>query len=185
MGRDQSGNDPGKRRDPLQHDAHVLSCPSDRQRRGQRNVDLPFVGRILDWYKKSENRDYSAQEDPGVLSVTQIYNYYKKFGYKTQIMGASFRSSGEILELAGCDLLTLQPKFLAELQQATGSVPRKLDPEAAKKLQIEKFTVDEKTFRWMMCMNPMASEKLNEGIVSFAKDIIKLEDLIKSRMKAA
>jgi transaldolase len=151
----------------------------------QSNATLisPFVGRILDWYKKNENKDYAPHEDPGVLSVTQIYNYYKKFGYKTQIMGASFRNSGEILELAGCDLLTLQPKFLGELQSTEGSVPRKLEPEAAKKASIEKIALDEKTFRWMMCNNPMASEKLNEGIVNFAKDIIKLEELLKAKLK--
>lgn len=142
----------------------------------------PFVGRILDWYKKNEGRDYTPQEDPGVKSVTEIYNYYKKFDYKTQIMGASFRNSGEILELAGCDLLTIQPKFLAELQSAEGVVPRKLDPESAKKMQIEKIPLDEKTFRWMMCNNPMAGAKLSEGIVSFAKDLVKLEAMIKTKL---
>jgi len=151
----------------------------------QSNATLisPFVGRILDWYKKAENKDYAPHEDPGVLSVTQIYNYYKKFGYKTQIMGASFRSSGEILELAGCDLLTIQPKFLGELQATPGEVPRKLDAEAAKKMPLEKISLDEKVYRWMMCNNPMATEKLNEGIVNFAKDIIKLEELLKSKLK--
>lgn len=144
----------------------------------------PFVGRILDWYKKAENRDFAPQEDPGVVSVTQIYNYYKKFDIKTQIMGASFRNAGEILELAGCDLLTIHPKFLAELQAATGPLPRKLDPEAAKKMAIEKIPLDEKKFRWMMCNNPMASQKLDEGIVNFAKDIVKLEDLLKSKLSS-
>jgi transaldolase len=142
----------------------------------------PFVGRILDWYKKNEGRDFTPQEDPGVKSVTEIYHYYKKFGYKTQIMGASFRNSGEILELAGCDLITIQPKFLGELQDATGSVERKLDPESAKKQPVEKKHLDEKAFRWMMCNDPMASQKLDEGIVNFTKDILKLEEMIKSRL---
>lgn len=144
----------------------------------------PFVGRILDWYKKNEGRDFTPQEDPGVKSVIEIYNYYKKFGYKTQIMGASFRNSGEILELAGCDLITIQPKFLGELQEAMGTVERKLDPEAAKKSPVEKIHLDEKTYRWMMCNNPMASQKLDEGIVSFTKDIIKLEAMMKARLQS-
>ena len=143
----------------------------------------PFVGRILDWYKKNEGKDYTPQEDPGVKSVTQIFNYYKHFGHKTQIMGASFRNSGELLELAGCDLLTLQPKFLAELQSTEGTVPLKLDAAAAKKMSIQKIVVDEKTYRWMMCNNPMATQKLNEGIVNFASDIVKLEEMMKTLMK--
>jgi transaldolase len=139
----------------------------------------PFVGRILDWYKKAEGKQsYPAAEDPGVISVTEIYNYYKKMGYKTQIMGASFRNADEILELAGCDLLTIAPKFLEELTLAQGTVARKLNPETAKHLPIEKIVVDEKTFRWMMCENAMASEKLDEGIRNFAKDIVKLETKI-------
>lgn len=141
----------------------------------------PFVGRILDWYKKAEGKDsYLPDQDPGVKSVKEIYNYYKKMGYKTQIMGASFRNIDEILELAGCELLTIAPKLLGELQQAEGTVARKLDPEAAKKMAIEKINVDEKTFRWMMCENAMATDKLMEGIRNFAKDIVKLEKLIES-----
>ncbi len=145
----------------------------------------PFVGRILEWYKKQEGREFAPPEDPGVLSVKEIYNYYKKMGIKTQIMAASFRNVGEILELAGCDLITIAPKFLSELQSLGSDSPvaRKLSPEEAKKQSIEKIALDEKTFRWMMCNNPMASQKLDEGIVSFAKDIIKLEDLLKSMMK--
>jgi len=143
----------------------------------------PFVGRILDWHKKNEGKDFTPQEDPGVKSVAEIYTYYKKFGYKTQIMGASFRNAGEILELAGCDLITIQPKFLGELQDAQGPVPRKLDPETAKKAQIEKIHLDEKMYRWMMCNNPMASQKLDEGIVSFTKDIIKLEAMMKAKLQ--
>jgi len=143
----------------------------------------PFVGRILDWYKKNEGKEsYPPAQDPGVLSVTQIYNYYKKMGIKTQIMGASFRNSDEILELAGCDLLTISPKLLEELQKAEGSVPRKLDPEVAKKMNIEKIELDEKTYRWMMCENAMATDKLAEGIRNFAKDIVKLEKLIEQRI---
>ncbi len=143
----------------------------------------PFVGRILDWYKKSEGKEsYPPAEDPGVVSVTQIYNYYKKFGIKTQIMGASFRNIDEILELAGCDLLTIAPKLLEELKRAEGPVQRKLDPDASKKLTIEPIHLDEKTFRWMLNENAMATEKLSEGIRTFAKDIVKLEKLISQRM---
>lgn len=142
----------------------------------------PFVGRILDWYKKSENKEYPPAQDPGVLSVTEIYNYYKKLGIKTQIMGASFRNAGEILELAGCDLLTIAPKFLEELHDTEGDVPRKLDPAAAQKMNIEKITLDEKTFRWMLNDNQMATEKLSEGIRNFAKDNVKLEKLIEQRL---
>lgn len=136
----------------------------------------PFVGRILDWFKKAEGKDgYPAALDPGVLSVTEIYNYYKKFGYKTQVMGASFRNSEEILELSGCDLLTIGPKFLKELQEAEGDVPKKLDEAKAKELNLKKFSVDEKTFRWMLNEDQMATEKLSEGIRNFTKDTLKLE----------
>ncbi|HUD00840.1 MAG TPA: transaldolase [Rhabdochlamydiaceae bacterium] len=143
----------------------------------------PFVGRILDWYKKNEGVDsYPPEKDPGVVSVTQIYTYYKKMGYKTQIMGASFRNTDEILELAGCDLLTIAPKLLDELQKAQGDVPRKLSPETAKKADVHKINIDEKTFRWMLCNDAMASEKLFEGIRNFSKDIVKLQQLLDSRM---
>lgn len=143
----------------------------------------PFVGRILDWYKKSEGKEsYPPAQDPGVLSVSQIYNYYKKMGYKTQIMGASFRNSDEILELAGCDLLTIAPKLLEELHTAEGPVPRKLDPQAAHGMNIEKISMDEKTFRWMLNENAMATEKLAEGIRNFAKDIVKLEKTFQQRL---
>lgn len=144
----------------------------------------PFVGRILDWYKKSEGKEsYPPAEDPGVKSVTEIYNYYKKMGYKTVIMGASFRNADEILELAGCDLLTISPKLLGEIQKAEGPVPRKLDPEKAKSMPIQKIDLDEKAFRWQLCQNPMASEKLDEGIRNFAKDIVKLEKKIADLLK--
>ncbi|MBS0616346.1 MAG: transaldolase [Verrucomicrobia bacterium] len=142
----------------------------------------PFVGRILDWYKKNEGKEYAPHEDPGVKSVTQIYNYYKKMGYKTQIMGASFRNADEITELAGCDLLTIAPKLLDELKRAEGPVPRKLDPEQALKMEIAKVEMDEKAFRWMLCENAMASDKLYEGIRNFSKDIVKLEQLIDSKL---
>lgn len=135
----------------------------------------PFVGRILDWYKKAENRDFTPTEDPGVQSVATIYNYYKRFGHETQVMGASFRNSGEILELAGCDLLTIGPKFLKELGEAEGDVPRKLDPEVAKSQKLEKIDIDEKAFRYLVNNDAMATEKLAEGIRKFAADIIKLE----------
>lgn len=136
----------------------------------------PFVGRILDWYKKAENvSGYAPAEDPGVKSVRQIYAYFKKFGYKTQVMGASFRNADEILELAGCDLLTIAPQFLEELHQAQGAVNRKLDPEAVKTLSLQKIDLDEKTFRYMLNDNAMATEKLAEGIRKFAEDAGKLE----------
>jgi transaldolase len=136
----------------------------------------PFVGRILDWYKKAEGvSGYAPAEDPGVKSVTQIYDYYKKFGYKTQVMGASFRNIDEILELAGCDLLTISPQLLDELSKAQGDVPRKLDASKAKNLNIKKIDIDEKTFRLMLNENAMATEKLSEGIRKFAEDAAKLK----------
>lgn len=142
----------------------------------------PFVGRILDWYKKSQGvSGFAPAEDPGVKSVTSIYQYYKKFGYKTQIMGASFRNKEEILELAGCDLLTISPQLLEELKNGTDPVKRKLDPEMAKTSQHKKIHVDEKTFRWELNEDAMATEKLSEGIRNFTKDILKLESLLKSR----
>lgn len=144
----------------------------------------PFVGRILDWYKKHDNvSGYAPAEDPGVASVTQIYHYFKKFGYATQIMGASFRNVDEILELAGCDLLTIAPNFLEDLSKAEGNVPRKLDPAEAKKLPIEKIPLDEKTFRLMLNDNAMATEKLSEGIRKFAEDAVKLENTIMTSFK--
>ena len=139
----------------------------------------PFVGRILDWYKKHEGKDsYPPAEDPGVKSVCEIYNYYKKMEIKTQIMGASFRNKDEILELAGCDLLTIAPKLLEELHSAEGPVVRKLDPAAAKTKPIDRIELDEKKFRWMLNDNQMATEKLSEGIRNFAKDGLKLEKMI-------
>jgi len=142
----------------------------------------PFVGRILDWYKKHENRDYTPQEDPGVVSVTTIYNYYKKFGHKTEVMGASFRNVGEIQELAGCDLLTISPQLLAELEDKTGTLTRKLDPEKVKSMSIDKITMDEKTFRAMHEKDHMAKDKLAEGIEGFSKALVALEKLLGERL---
>ncbi len=142
----------------------------------------PFVGRILDWYKKNEGKEYSGASDPGVISVTQIYHYYKKFGIKTQIMGASFRNKDEITELAGCDLLTIAPKLLDELRSSELPLSRKLDPVHSHKIDLAPIKVDEKTFRWMLCDNAMAGEKLHEGIRNFAKDVVKLEQLLSSRL---
>ncbi len=137
----------------------------------------PFVGRILDWYKKSTGKtSYPAEEDPGVLSVRRIYNYYKKYGYKTIVMGASFRSKDQITALMGCDRLTIGPKYLKELSGSTENIDVKLsEATAASKCKDEKLSLDEKTFRWMMCEDAMATEKLAEGIRKFAVDIEKLE----------
>lgn len=140
----------------------------------------PFVGRILDWYKKSTGKDYTAIEDPGVQSVTQIYNYYKHFGYTTEVMGASFRNKGEITELTGCDLLTISPGLLGELQAATDPIEPKLNAANAKSLKIDRIGSDEKTFRWLLNEDAMATEKTSEGIRNFAKDIVKLETLVTS-----
>ena len=140
----------------------------------------PFVGRILDWYKKAKGvASYPPAEDPGVKSVSNIYDYYKKFGYKTQIMGASFRNKEEIIELAGCDLLTIAPSLLAELQSCTDPIVRKLDPAKAKSADIKKIPMDEKTFRFLLNEDPMATEKLSEGIRKFAEDIVTLENTIR------
>ncbi|MGR8979982.1 MAG: transaldolase [Gammaproteobacteria bacterium] len=143
----------------------------------------PFVGRILDWYKKDSGRDsYAPEEDPGVISVTSIYNYYKKFGYKTEVMGASFRNIGEITELAGCDLLTIAPSLLAELQSTEGDLPRKLDPEKAASAPIEKISMDRATFDRMHEENRMATDKLAEGIVGFEKALVTLEEVLAKRL---
>jgi len=140
----------------------------------------PFVSRILDWFKKSTGKDYTAVEDPGVQSVTTIYNYYKHFGYKTEVMGASFRNKGEITELAGCDLLTISPGLLAELQASEEPLVKKLDASAAQSMKIERIGSDEKTFRWLFNEDAMATEKTAEGIRNFGKDIVKLEKLIEA-----
>src|SRR5437016_2670480 len=144
----------------------------------------PFVGRILDWYKKSTGRDsYPSGEDPGVVSVTRIYNYYKKYGHQTEVMGASFRNVGEILELAGCDLLTISPSLLEEMQKTSGAVARKLAPDTAPaNCREARLTLEEKTFRWMLNEDQMATEKLSEGIRLFAADTIKLEKFIAPKL---
>jgi len=142
----------------------------------------PFVGRILDWYKKDTGKDYQGADDPGVKNVTEIYNYYKKFGYKTQVMGASFRNTGEIRELAGCDLLTIAPKLLGELEASQDTLQRKLDPANAKSLNIEKIEIDEATFEKMHAADRMASDKLKEGIEGFSKALEDLEKLLAKRL---
>ncbi len=141
----------------------------------------PFVGRILDWYKKSTGKDYAPAEDPGVRSVTEIYTYYKKFGYATEVMGASFRNRGEITELAGCDLLTISPQLLGELKASTEPLGRKLDPAKAKSADVKKVSYDEKSFRFAFNEDAMATEKTAEGIRVFAADILKLEQLVKQK----
>lgn len=142
----------------------------------------PFVGRILDWYKKDTGKDYQGADDPGVQSVTRIYNYFKKFGYKTVVMGASFRNLGEIRELAGCDLLTISPQFLAELENTQDDLPRKLDPEKAKSMAIERIAVDKATFDRMHAADHMAADKLKEGIEGFSSALVKLEGLLAKRL---
>lgn len=143
----------------------------------------PFVGRILDWHKKATGRaDYPAAEDPGVLSVAKIYNYYKKYGYATEVMGASFRNVGEILELAGSDLLTISPALLDELQKTNGTVTRKLTPAKAAESADPKISLNEKSFRWMLNEDQMATEKLSDGIRLFAADNVKLEKYIAQKL---
>jgi transaldolase len=142
----------------------------------------PFVGRIYDWYRAKTGNDYMGADDPGVQSVRTIYNYYKKFGHRTQVMGASFRNTSQVLELAGCDLLTISPDLLAELQASTGPVQRHLSEEEAFASDAEKIPMDEKTFRWMLNEDAMATEKLAEGIRKFSEDIVKLEGLIAKKL---
>jgi len=143
----------------------------------------PFVGRILDWHKKDDpNKDYSGAHDPGVQSVTTIYNYFKKFDYRTVVMGASFRNIGEIQELAGCDLLTISPKLLGELDSTQGDLPRKLDPAKSKQMDIQKFPMDKATFEKMHAVDRMASDKLSEGIKGFSDALENLEKLLAKRL---
>src|ERR1700678_1505339 len=142
----------------------------------------PFVGRIYDWYKANLKRDFVGAEDPGVKSVTEIYAYYKKFGYATEVMGASFRNTSQIVELAGSDLLTISPDLLAKLAASDKPVTRKLDPAAAKSSDIERIQLDEKAFRFLLNEDAMATEKTAEGIRKFAADIVKLEHFIASKL---
>ncbi|NHZ81490.1 transaldolase [Massilia sp. CCM 8695] len=137
----------------------------------------PFVGRIYDWFKKANDLEYTGAEDPGVQSVKRIYNYYRKFGYTTEVMGASFRNTSQILELAGCDLLTISPELLQKLADSNEPVERKLTPTASA-VSIEKVAIDEKTFRFMMNEDAMATEKLAEGIRAFCADSGKLKQII-------
>jgi transaldolase len=158
--------------------AQAVACAEAKVR-----LISPFVGRIMDWYKAKEKKEFAPAEDPGVLSVKEIYSYYKKFGHHTQVMGASFRNVGEIQELAGCDLLTISPNLLAELQKSTAPLTRKLSPELAKDSQIEKLELDEKKFRWLVNENAMATEKTSEGIRLFNADAVKLEQFITAKLK--
>ena len=142
----------------------------------------PFVGRILDWYKKSTGKDFAAADDPGVKSVHEIYAYYKKFGHATEVMGASFRNKGEILELAGCDLLTISPQLLGELKADSSPAERKLNAATAKDSKIEKLALDEKKFRWLLNENAMATEKTAEGIRLFNADAQKLAQFVATKI---
>ena len=142
----------------------------------------PFVGRIYDWYKNANKRDYTGPEDPGVQSVDEIYTYYKKFGYKTEVMGASFRNVGQIRELAGCDALTISPELMKELSESYDPIERKLDPEKAKNAKIDRLELDEKKFRYLVNDNAMATEKTAEGIRKFAADVVKLEKFVASKL---
>ncbi|WP_026606877.1 transaldolase [Methylocapsa acidiphila] len=145
----------------------------------------PFVGRILDWHVKNEGKTYTAETDPGVLSVRQIYNYYKAYGMQTVVMGASFRNIGEIEALAGCDRLTISPQLLDELAKSTGDLPRRLDPQTAAAHPPARLSLDEKTFRFILNEDAMATEKLSEGIRIFARDLQGLRELVSKRLLAA
>src|SRR5258706_513915 len=157
--------------------AQAVACAEAKGR-----LISPFVGRILDWYKKSTGKDFAPAEDPGVLSVKEIYAYYKKFGHETEVMGASFRNKGEILELAGCDLLTISPQLLAELKSSNEAVERKLSPALARESKIERIEINESKFRWLMNENAMATEKTAEGIRLFHADAMKLQEFISGRL---
>lgn len=146
----------------------------------------PFVGRILDWYKASTGKEYESHEDPGVLSVTKIYNYYKQHGYKTIVMGASFRNTGEIKQLAGCDFLTISPKLLGELQNDQEALPQKLSLQLAQSADAQaKVSYDETSFRWALNEDQMATEKLSDGIRKFNADAVKLRSILREKLAAA
>ena len=157
--------------------AQAVACAE-----AQARLISPFLGRILDWFKKSTGKDFLPAEDPGVLSVREIYAYYKKFGHATEVMGASFRNKGEILELAGCDLLTISPQLLGELKADTTPIERKLSPAIAQESKIEKLALDEKKFRWLLNENAMATEKTAEGIRLFNADAQKLAQFIGTKL---
>ena len=143
----------------------------------------PFVGRIYDWYKAANKRDYTGAEDPGVQSVQEIYTYYKKFGYETEVMGASFRNVSQIIELAGCDLLTISPDLLAKLAASSDRIERKLSPDQARSADVKRLQLDEKTFRYLFNEDAMATEKTAEGIRKFAADIVKLEKYVAAKIQ--
>lgn len=140
----------------------------------------PFVGRIYDWYKKSTGQEYNGADDPGVQSVKRIYNYYRKFGYDTEVMGASFRNTSQIAELAGCDLLTISPDLLQKLAASDAPLTRKLSPEAARDADLQKLTLDEKSFRFLLNEDAMGTEKLAEGIRLFCADAVKLDKMVET-----
>lgn len=163
----------------------LLFCPAQAIAAAEAGATLisPFVGRILDWYKKAEGVEgYPADQDPGVRSVSHIYLYYKKFGYNTQVMGASFRNKEEVLALAGCDLLTISPDLLQELEKSQETVTQRLSPEAAIAAEINRLPMNEAAFRWHLNENAMATEKLSEGIRNFAADTRKLEELVSNEL---
>ncbi|MCD6025837.1 MAG: tal [Solimicrobium sp.] len=161
----------------------LLFCLEQAIACAQAGVQLisPFVGRIYDWYKKNTGLEYSAENDPGVLSVKQIYNYYRKFGFVTEIMGASFRNTGQIIELAGCDLLTISPDLLQKLSESDEAVPIRLDKQTAAASKFTELKLTEASFRLAVNNNAMAAEKLSEGIRLFCSDTVKLEELIASK----
>ncbi|MCA1659933.1 MAG: transaldolase [Verrucomicrobiaceae bacterium] len=142
----------------------------------------PFVGRIYDWYKAAQKRDFTGPEDPGVKSVQEIYTYYKRFGHETEVMGASFRNVGQIIELAGCDLLTISPELMAQLAASNEPVERKLSPDKAKQTDVKRMPTDEKSFRYLLNDDAMATEKTAEGIRKFAADIVKLEKYVAAKL---
>lgn len=154
-------------------------------RAAEANVQLisPFVGRIYDWFKAANQRDYSGTEDPGVKSVREIYTYYKKFGYETEVMGASFRNTSQIIELAGCDLLTISPELMKQLSESNEPIERKLTAEQARSADLRRVELDEKKFRFLLNEDAMATEKTAEGIRKFAADIVKLEKLVASKLE--
>jgi transaldolase len=162
----------------------LMFSPVQAVRAAEAKVQLisPFVGRIYDWYKAHEKRDYKGPEDPGVQSVREIYDYYKKFDIPTEVMGASFRNTGQIIELAGCDCLTISPELMEELSKSTEPLERKLDPKKAKSAPIEKLELDEKKFKYLLNDNAMAYEKTGEGIRKFAADVVKLEKFVASKL---
>merc|ERR1712079_706440 len=184
LGGDQGRGDPGERpRRPLQPHAPLLLRPGCGLAEAGVTLISPFVGRIMDYYKAKNNKTYEAEEDPGVLSVRKIYNYYKKHGYNTIVMGASFRNTGEVLALTGCDALTISPKLLAELDKMSESVDVKLTAASAAASDGDKVHLDEASFRWLHNEDEMAVEKLSAGIRGFAADVAKLETIIREKLQ--